>query len=267
MRRLFGVVGDIDFFEYRPSDVQAEECRFDDNLNLLNDLLCSEVRVGKHTWMRPWSNGAPSGMLLRQVIEADDDATIKMDYFGSIDGIGVSEISNIIGTYLYGIDSGPTERTFSFQEIPLTMQDVLPNRLDNPWEMGRYIDWLITQVHEYRDGPNKNIMKALKRSASLSRLLFLPQFTDEIYLLAMNNSVLTASRLQDLEALLPKLVSCGVASQDELYLSITHEIQDLQRSLTSLGGPPEALEKQRFDEEGGGITGRLVRTVESWGRP
>jgi hypothetical protein len=79
-------------------------------------------------------------------------------------------------------------KTFAAQEAPLGPIDQLPNQMNDPIEMGRYIDWLVTSIEDLRK--QGDMRKCLKRCASLSRVLFVPDITNDIADLARKSPIL-----------------------------------------------------------------------------
>ncbi|WP_156382014.1 MULTISPECIES: hypothetical protein [unclassified Aureimonas] len=102
----------------------------------------------------------------------------KIDFIGVADGFRPIEVSNVMIFCDDHFKSASIERTFAAQEVHLDASVVVPNDLCNPYELGRYIHWLRTQIQYHRE--SNNFLKMLKRCISLSRLCFLNQTSESI---------------------------------------------------------------------------------------
>jgi hypothetical protein len=245
LRRIFEIVGD----EYLKLPGKNTRTKLDSNLQGNDDLVCLRVAVGADKWEYPWRPGKVTGSILARKLNpnSDENCKMKFDYAGAVDTIGVTDISNIIVAIDKAGNSLGLKKTFPPQEAPLGAIDVLPNQMADPWEMGRYIEWLVDSILSYRD--SGDMCKCLKRCASLSRVLFLPDVTDRIVKLARQTRVLLERRIDDLGELETNLSALTDDRSKKLLSALRTQLDQMRRGLRSGGGPTTVFEKRRFAAE------------------
>lgn len=69
-------------------------------------------------------------------------------------------------------------KTFAHQEAILDLSVDIPQDLADPFQLGRYVDWLIGQVKIYL--AEGNLAKSCKRALSLARVCHLGKFSDDL---------------------------------------------------------------------------------------
>jgi hypothetical protein len=184
---------------------------------------------------------------------------MKVDYIGEVDCLGVSEISNVI--IIVGKDgkSAGFARTFAAQEAPLVPVDWLPNRMDDPFEMGRYVDWLTASITELSN--QGNMRKCLKRCASLSRVLFVPEISDAIMNLLTKSTIMLSYKIKGLSEL-TSVLETQSDPRSRRFLSLVNKQQnDLATKLSALGEAPDELAEKRFISEAECIVTKLLTHV------
>lgn len=263
LRKLFNLVGDIDFCEYLPLRDAHGFARIVANMNGDDRTICLKVAVGNQAWSYPWDKGTLTAAYLTENVDSTkkEKSTLKMDYVGEVDSFGVTEVSNLI--IAVGLDgkSAGFERTFAAQEVPLIPVDWLPNQMNDPLEMGRYIDWLVSAIVALRD--EDDTRKCMKRCASLSRVLFLPEITDEIAsLVDGHESILLVHQLKALDELCQELKSLG-DDQRATRLAGLVDIRKktLSDKLAEFGTPDEQA-RQQFARGARSIADRLLAHVQ-----
>jgi hypothetical protein len=188
-----------------------------------------------------------------------DKATMKVDYVGDVENLGVIEISNlIIMVDKHGRSAG-FARTFAAQEAPLVPIDWLPNQMDDPMEMGRYINWLIDSIVALcRQG---DMLKCLKRCAALSRVIFACDISNDISDLASGNIVLLSHKVTELVRLSSQLRSLSDVRSQRLLSVVEQQQNELVSKLAARGGPPNEIARRDFDAEAVRIVNRLLDKV------
>ena len=160
-----GFAGDLDFCEY----IAADDGDAFSGLATIarrstEQFVCHEIRLGTTVWKRPW--------IPQEAITADELArTIASltseDRHGKLDAIVVGSTvpalaaSNIL-IWLSGQEEGAIERSFAFQELPISSEGIpwVPRRLAQPAAAGSYVLFLRNQIEFYR---RENPVKAVKR--------------------------------------------------------------------------------------------------------
>jgi hypothetical protein len=172
---------------------------------------------------------------------------MMIGYVGDVDHIGVTEITNL----LIAVDdegrSADLKRTFAAQEAPLVPVDWLPNQMDEPAEMGRYIQMLMTQISGY--SKKRDMRKVLKRCASLSRVLFATDISNEIAELANRTSILLNHKLDELKACSKLLNGQSDERSTRLHGLIEVQLRELGDVLMKRGGKPDSVATDRFNIE------------------
>ena len=235
IRKLFDIVNDIDYCEYLSLPNADALRRLSSNISIDGDLRCLRVSLGKEQWAHPWARGKPGVDYFEENARPDDKdrSSCKYDYVGRVERFGVIEITNVILLLDAEGNSASLKRTFAAQEAPLVAVDWIPNKLADPWELGRYVDWLIAAVSEEKS--KGNFAKCLKRSASLSRVMFLPDITEAIADLADNSGVLIEQKLVTMTALRRSLEGMAGTTGEAFRLRLDDDIQVLDRRLKESG--------------------------------
>jgi hypothetical protein len=261
LRKIFDVVGDIDFCEYFPVSDENSFDKLASNMDGSEDIACIRLALADEEWHYPWGDDRPTKEYFAKTINSSDKArsTMKVDYVGDIDRFGVTEITNlVIAVDTNGKSAGLT-KTFAAQEVPLVAIDWLPNQMNNPIEMGRYIDWLTNSIVAY--GKQGDMQKCLKRCAPLSRILFVPEITEAIIDLAYDSPILLSRKASELERLSAMLEPLRDDRSLRLGALIKHKSKELAATLAERGGVPDDLARRRFDDEAFRIASKLLGYV------
>jgi len=265
MRKVFDFVGDIDFCEYFPVNDTSGFDTMASNMDGNERVACVSLTLGDKKWDYPWGDDRPTKEFFASMTDcADKDrSTMMVKYVGDIDHLGVAEITNlIIAVGENGASAGLT-KTFAAQEAPLVPIEWLPNQMNDPIEMGRYIDWLTDSIMAL--SKKGDMRKCLKRCASLSRILFVPEITEEIADLAAKSTILLSQKAKELEALSTMLKQLGDDRSVRLSALIRLQSQDLAATLAKQGGAPDELAFKRFDDDAGRIVS--LQTILVLGEP
>jgi hypothetical protein len=185
---------DIDFCEYIPiKENDFAHCNFF-RYQKSRNILAVGLRVGKQKW-NSFANDVSEESICNAVrIESEIDSVGKME-FVLVDGLyGPIEVSNIL-LFCDPTFQGPaTRQSFAAQEAPIDTFEPPPNELSSPYQIGRYIDFLDKQIG--RCFQENNTLKALKRSMSLSRIIFAAEMTDRISGLLKRSNLATISEIE-----------------------------------------------------------------------
>ena len=261
LRKLFEIVGDIDFCEY--FRVAHGFDRVVRNLDGDANVMCLKLTVSNPDPVWKWDEQRPTADALAEAIKPAvlKQSTFKMDYVGDIAHFGITEISNIVIALDGDGKSAGLVKTHAGQEVPLTSVDWLPNQMNDPIDMGRYIDWLARAIKSLqREG---DMRKCLKRCASLSRILYLPRITDDIAALVdEHRPFLLNYQLGQLQRLCAMLNTLEGKRQTKLAAIAEAQQTRLSAELETLGQiEPEA--PQRFANEAHSIANRLLTYVQT----
>ncbi len=231
LRKLFETFGDFDFCEYLNPSRNKQVWRIEDNLKGNDSLMCLRVSLGSREWLSPVGEVQQVVADISDKFKSDDEqnSTMKFDYIATVSQSGLSEVSNLVIAVDEGGNSASLRKTFAAQEAPLAWSDSLPNEMNNPIEMGRYIDFLSKQISKYREVGN--LRKCLKRCASLARILHQKDITDSILDLATDNPVLIQHKVDELEKLRSALSSVEGSQAKEFDLQLEVEQSKLLQSI------------------------------------
>ena len=136
--------------------------------------------------------------------------------------------------------------------------------MDDPFEMGRYINWLTNSIETQKEG---DMRKCLKRSAALSRVLFVSEIADDIADLARTSSIFLSHKISELEKVSAMLSPLTDDRSLRLSALLEQQSKDLAETLAKHGGVPDAPARKRFDDEAGRIVKRLLRYVRPEDNP
>jgi hypothetical protein len=256
LRKIFEVVEDIDFCEYLSVKDEAGYSKVIANTTGNKRIACVRLAFGGLKWEYPWGDNKPTEAFFKEEVDISDvsRSTIKADYIGDVDCFGVTEITNlIIATDENGYSAG-LEKTFAAQEVPLVPIDRLPNQMNDPFEMGRYIAWLAdTIVMLSKMGDTR---KCLKRCASLSRVIFAADITDKIANLVSGNPILLEHKRNELMKLAKILNLRGDTQLQQLSSRLESELENLPDP-----GLIDEGTRRRFNDEARDIAELLCRSL------
>ncbi|MBI2719399.1 MAG: hypothetical protein HYX36_11675 [Rhizobiales bacterium] len=240
IRSIFGDVGDVDFCEYIPLHSPITTRRFTEAISGTEDIVCLSINLGKEEWLLPSNQERPTieqfeTALLRNHSQG---ANVKINYITSAPSFGVLEATDKIIAIDHQGKSAALVQTFAAQEAPLVPIDWLPNQMNDPFELGRYIHWLIGAIGELKAGGE--LLKCTKRCASLSRILFLPDHTNAItHLLSSYKAVEEAALLEHSESLRMRISDSSDPRVANLLTNIDSQIARCRsnRSSTNSSSP------------------------------
>ncbi|MDB5243463.1 MAG: hypothetical protein JWP57_4088 [Spirosoma sp.] len=179
VKQIFEHVDDVDFCEYLPlsggnavADAVMSRAGGSDNL------ICTAVNACGLEWTPTSNNIEFRDSLVSTDFRIVDRSTLKMDFISRAAEIRPQDVTNLAIICDEDFKSSGFSKTFSFQEAHVSASDYVPNKLSNASEMGRYVWWLTTQVKKYKQ--ERNLVKALKRALSLTRVCWMHNFSDEI---------------------------------------------------------------------------------------
>jgi hypothetical protein len=261
LRKVFDVVGDVDFCEYFPVDDTEGFDRMASNIDGTNRVACLRLAFDGKEWRFPWGEDRPTKEVFAKTLDSSvqDRATMKVDYVGDVDRLGVTEISNLIIMVDEHGKSAGFVKTFAAQEAPLVPIDVLPNQMDDPAEMGRYVSWLINSIETLK--AKGDMRKCLKRCASLSRVVFASDISDDISDLVSESTILLSHKVTELEKLSSVLKLLSDERSQRLHGLVERQRKELSAKLAARGGTPDEFACKRFDHKAIRIVSRLLDQV------
>ncbi len=232
VRALFDIVNDVDFCEYVPISAPRVEHNFFRTVDGDDYFQCLRIASGVGRWDFPWGAKRPDPDVLFSSLDPQREnfATCKFDLVAQRSKEEIMEVSNLVIACDAEGRSAAIQRTFAAQEATLGSLDWVPNNFGNVIEMGRYIDWLLTQMRKYFAAGDH--AKCLKRCGSISRVLFLPDVTKRIIGLAKRTSALQRNKVASLQALRVRLQDCKSPELDRFLEALATQITREQQAAT-----------------------------------
>jgi hypothetical protein len=245
LRRVFDVVSDVDFCEYVDTTQQDSFGRMVANLDMSDGLICLELTLGGSKWRFPWPDGRPDAAAFKDRVNTahPTNSILKFDYLATSESVGSIGASNLVIAVDADGRSAGLARTFAAQEAPLTPVERLPNQMNDPFELGRYLDWLISAASQFRK--KGEYTKAIKRAASLSRVISDANATDRILELAQSTTVFLDAKIEDLNMLQKTLAGHqGVA---DVQMKVQEQLALLKREKQGRRRRTSHLDKAQFN--------------------
>jgi hypothetical protein len=230
-------VGDIDYCEYAlpgtftTSDILASASAHAARTALP---LCERIKVMKPKWTKnctDWDSAAPAE--LQRHIDKDGARQLKLDFMTNTATVGSAEATNMALLLDAGKEDEIVRASFAAQEVPIP-GSVLPRPLCEPLQLGRYINFLITEIQHYAE---ENPVKALKRAFSLERILILPVWDNKIKALLQDPRAALTAAINARSQLLQVLSSPAEAGspraqvRESLRASLESTIAILEKTL------------------------------------
>lgn len=198
---VLSLVNDIDFFEYTTttSDELGESiARL--AIDLSDRKLCTKIKISNGEFITPFSLTDIKLKVASLDHQDANNCSFKMDYILSSDWTRRPyEASNlgIVCRINEGVlESAGFDKTFVYQQAQLAATDLIPKRLDDPDEVGRYALHLLNEVNIYKR--SDNVLKMLKRLLSLVRFFYFRDLTDRFEKLLDNSTILVKAELEEL---------------------------------------------------------------------
>lgn len=172
------IVSDIDFCEYiigTPADIASSLVRHKD---MDPSVVFLRLKFAEKSWDR--ANFILENLEMLRLINPSIDRFSHgmVEYIAHPDQIRPIEASNKLIFCDQNWMSSSIDRSFRAQEAILSPSAFVPFHLNDPFEMGRYMNWLIEKIEDEHN--QRNYVKALKRSLSLARLCFLSSISERI---------------------------------------------------------------------------------------
>lgn len=243
VRRIFEYVDDVDFFEYVPDEPEIVHENIIDRMFANGAIVCERAQLGLNLFSAPFDK--PNTRIAIQTLssEGSDHSSVKLDYLTSMVDDRPFEVTNIsafVGNNFAGRAKG---KTFPFQEVLVSAQEVVPTQLDNPIQVGEYVSWLISQVQKYRS--EGNYLKAAKRSLNLARFCWFDDILNSLHFLFENTTAVHEVEIRATKSALDRLSSgVGVTCQG---LNIA-DIEDRLSLLIAENGAKKVRETKQFPD-------------------
>lgn len=208
VRKILDVVDDIDFCEYMPMSNDGIAELLIDKLSLSEEIACVELHC--HASNRRYSQPFGDRDAITECVnnlnpEDGEKATIMTSFLAKHSYERVFDVSNLIIACDKNYNSRGLSKTFAHQEVAITPRDIVPNKLDDVMNLGRYVTWLIGEIkNNLKSG---NTLKSLKRLLSLSRVCWMPKYTNDIAAILDNSTMMHQREIETIGKLRAK-VSC-----------------------------------------------------------
>lgn len=121
----------------------------------------------------------------------------------SAERLRICDVTNFMIFYGPTAGSKGKEKTFAHQEALLDASVNIPNDLTDPFQIGRYVYWLIEETENHLG--NGNLVKACKRALALSRVGHLGKFSNQISEIALWTSGFIDAELEAISELIAEL--------------------------------------------------------------
>ncbi len=263
IRKMLNDIGDMDFCEY----IIVTKSTADDLLKKAtmsdSDLLCVGLKMPGFEWGLKSQEASASLESNKLTIDPSDSSMSrgKLDFIAKTNESGAIEATNVTIFCDKNGDSASLSDSFAYQEAPISLSDWIPQRLDDCLEMGRYVDWLCTQITYYLS--QGNVVKALKRASSLSRICFLPQYTDEISDMFERSTLHLDNEISRINRLISELEDTDVGKSTESFLDAL--LKRKQEIITLQEHQKESArdsEEPNLAEKGHYIANELVSSIQ-----
>lgn len=237
-------IADLDFCEYlKGIDSTVSEGLIGATRLKPDRLACIKVTVSaKSRWSRPWTQDLlrPTKTFVDQTTRRLKASTHrKVDYVGNTESLGVLEVTNkLLSIDFAYAEVGEARGSFSHQEVPFDGGSWVPRQLSDPLELGRYVLWLQTEIHEKLlksvDTPRLAV-KALRRALPLARILLASKELKVIQRLLMDDNGARLSALHDRCQLFTALSNIEDPSLDSFREDLKKSIGKLRKVVVDNG--------------------------------
>ncbi len=249
-----GSFNDLDFCEYLKHE--AED--FPDCVakKVQRDItpFCVGAKIGLSKVGYPFSVPDIQTLVAKMDCASEELSHGKLDYVATDEDGLPYEISNVLIVCNSAGESAAKNRTFVAQETILDEAVWSPTELSNPFEVGRYIVWLLAQVEDYRNVGN--YQKALKRALSLCRVCGFSERTREIAKLCSIYPNVLRSEIEALDNLRDTIRLKAIPDCNRMLvrLEIERQLKDAQLQKTCLMNP---VESESFEDAAEAMIKRL----------
>ena len=151
------------------------------------------------------------------------------------------------------------DKTFAAQQGQVSAIDLVPTRLDDPEEAGRYVLHLLKEFNKYKR--SRDSLKMLKRLLSLVRFLLFKDLTERFDILFNNSKLLVESEIKEVDRILqyitaPTKQHCLAAFDTPVVRQLENYRQELDLKLQLAG-----LTEERYFP--GGVSNEVYKLIEA----
>lgn len=244
---------DIDFCEYVTGSPNEITEALTGKMRGIHELVFRRVQVGSANTDQVCDDEDIRARL--SAIKPNDPelSHAKIDFIGKPGGLRPTDISNVIIFCDEKWGSASLHRSFTAQEAHLDPVVAVPNKLCEPYEIGRYIDFLLGQAHSYY--AKRDFAKALKRCLSLARLCFLSAISEEVTDFVIGSPDFLEREIASIDELIADISSSGLEVPDWVD-DLEWAKEGLEQNLTRVRKRPARETIQAFCE-------RILATLTS----
>lgn len=256
--RALTTVSDVDFSEYILGQPNRLPALAQEKGPWPQRPICTSVKIGNSAWHWPaLSEAVPSASHYDWDSGDIDKSTCKADFLAPSRTGAPVDVSNIGFICDQNGRSASLELTFAAQEAIITMSNWVPNSFCNPGAMGRYLSWLIEEIRKKR---SVDIVKSLKRSLSLSRIAFLPAFTDRISEIFEEFCEPEEAQIDLIKASIQRYRNTGYSELSDVILALEFSIRTKEAEL-DLKRLKAGKSSARFIEKSNQLVDRILKHV------
>jgi hypothetical protein len=195
------LVNDIDFFEYTTTALdELSESIAKLAIDISDRRLCTRIKIANGEFITPFHLNDIKLKVASLDHQDANNCSFKMDYILSADWTRrpyeVSNIGIVCRINEGVLESAGFHKTFMYQQAQLAATDLIPKRLDDPGEMGRYALFLLNEVNKHKK--SDNVLKMLKRLLSLVRFFYFRDLTERFEKLLDNSTILVKAELEEI---------------------------------------------------------------------
>lgn len=249
---------DVDFCEYVPSSTKDLKQKLIDLTNRKAIPICTRLKIGdEHLFELTQKTLDPTKI---QIDPNDKNYSHgRTDFIACLADKRFIDASNVMIFCDSSGSSAALSKTFAAQEAVLDFTATLPQKLDDPLEIGRYTLWLKSEVQKHLK--DQKFMKALKRGLSLSRVTGLSETSDRLEAFAENSSAFIRSEIGAMRELAKR-----VDASADLQASVSKT--DLEREILARSKELEAVEirlgpdELNFEKVAASLLGTLLSDLD-----
>lgn len=202
-RKVIPTINDIDFCEYIQFEHPTTAQQIATKVDCTSDVVFQELKFNGKAWARSVDKENVQEHLAYVDAEKENLSSAKIDYLIRSESFRPCAVSNVMIFCDSDWNSAGYTRTFSPQEAHLDISLNVPNQICDPFEVGRYVDWLFADATKQIE--SSNYLKAIKRLLSLSRIYFLPEVTELIRVFLQDSQEMVEQEIKEIDNVLQEL--------------------------------------------------------------
>lgn len=252
---LYGALGgynDLDFCEYLNHSDSAVVEGIIEKIKSPQNPYCLEAKLSGQKFLKPFDLELFSTVAAGINIEHPERSHGKLDFVVADDDLLPHDVTNVL---IFCDDYGKSAakvRTFAAQEAILDEAVWSPTKLTNPFDLGRYINWLVEEMLTLASEGKH--LKALKRALSFSRVSVQPELTMEITKLCKSHPNVFTTEVAEIEKLGRLIEGSSIPEKENMLkrLAIERQLKEAEISKIWLLHPTN---KETFEDAASRIIG------------